>query len=144
MAHLIQQWLSVNWKSKNHCSCSFHENDSVIWLWCILEYNRGRLLYQWMDFLAKWEQSGKQEKIHSFMSLYGLLAEGMVQNKGGGVVSQLKWFEIKVYLPTSSLRLKVCLATPKIQTRSSSFYFILNKIFLSGMSSILGFYFILM
>lgn len=49
------------------------------------------------------------------MSLYGLLAEGMVQNKGGEGGFPDQMIRNKDVSSHSSLRLKICLATPRFR-----------------------------
>jgi hypothetical protein len=63
-----------------------------------------------MDVLVRQVQSGKDQTLPSFVSLYRLPAEGVAQIRGG--FSQLKWSQLKTCL----------FSVQKIQIKSMSSY----------------------
>lgn len=62
-----------------------------------------------MDLLARHEQASKEQKLSSFMSLYGLPTEGMAQIRRGS--SRLKTSRLKLLCMWQSSRLEVDLLT---------------------------------
>lgn len=112
MVQVVQKWLSTNRRFKNPAVVPSMRLAVSAGLRFVLESWRSRLWCQWSNGLAR--ASREEQKFSFSLSSYRLIAEDVVQIRGG--FSQLKWSDLKVCLPTS-----------KIQIRSGFSHFRISK-----------------